>query len=130
MIPDNGNIHKALNVYDFLDSLHKIVSNESGLQGIANKMAGVTLPLGGYFDIFWIFSYIVLVRLRAGMTQKGENMKTEDTQVIDLTSNFEKLKDENKEKLLLVGKKLLSIKSLVTNMKSINKIENKDFENE
>jgi hypothetical protein len=64
------------------------------------------------------------------MTKKGENMKTEDTQVIDLTTNFEKLKDENKEKLLLVGKKLLNIKSLVLNEKSTKRIPNKDFENE
>jgi hypothetical protein len=56
-------------------------------------------------------------------------MKADDIQVTDLTSNFEKLKDENKEKLLLVGKRLLSIKSLVTNEKNTKKIENKDVEN-
>jgi hypothetical protein len=57
-------------------------------------------------------------------------MKADDIQVMDLTSNFEKLKDENKEKLLLVGKRLLSIKSLVMNEKNTNKMENKEFENE
>jgi hypothetical protein len=55
-------------------------------------------------------------------------MKNEDTQVIDLTRNFENLKDENKDKLLIVGKKLLSIKSLVQNEKSMKnkniKLEN------
>jgi hypothetical protein len=64
------------------------------------------------------------------MTKTGDNMKTEDTQVIDLTRNFENLKDDNKEKLLLVGKKLLSIKSLVLNEKSTKRIPNKDIENE
>jgi hypothetical protein len=43
---------------------------------------------------------------------KGVNMK-EDTQLKDLNDNYEKLEDENKDKLLLIGKKLLSIKSLV-----------------
>jgi hypothetical protein len=62
--------------------------------------------------------------------QTGENMKADDIQVMDLTSNFEKLKDENKEKLLLVGKRLLSIKSLVMNEKNTKKIENKEFKNE
>jgi hypothetical protein len=107
----------------------KILSNKSGSWVLTNNIAGVTLPLGGYLNFFRSFSYIVLVRLRAGMTKKGENMKTEDTQVIDLTGNFEKLKDDNKEKLLLVGKKLLSIKSLVQDNKKTKKIDNKDFEN-
>jgi hypothetical protein len=56
-------------------------------------------------------------------------MKNDDTQVTVLTDNFENLKDENKEKLLLVGKKLLSIKSLVRSEYSNNKNENKKFEN-
>ncbi|MFP3088939.1 hypothetical protein LQZ21_01265 [Treponema sp. TIM-1] len=57
-------------------------------------------------------------------------MKNEDTQVIDLTSNFANLKDENKEKLLVVGKKLLSIKSLVMDEKSRKGIRKGTFENE
>jgi hypothetical protein len=64
------------------------------------------------------------------MTNEGVIMKNEDIQVIDLANNFEKLKDENKEKLLLVGKKLLSIKSLVMNKNTRIKIKNGKFENE
>jgi hypothetical protein len=41
----------------------------------------------------------------------------EDTQLRDLNSNYEKLEDENKDKLLIIGKKLLSIKTLVNDEK-------------
>jgi hypothetical protein len=54
-------------------------------------------------------------------------MKDEDVQVIDLASNFEKLEDENKEKLLIIGKKLLSIKSLVTGETTSLKIRGERF---
>ncbi|MDR2758682.1 MAG: hypothetical protein LBB78_04825 [Spirochaetaceae bacterium] len=57
-------------------------------------------------------------------------MKNKDTQVIDLTHNFENLKDENKEKLLIIGQKLLSIKSLVRNEKPIKMNKDIRFENE
>jgi hypothetical protein len=63
------------------------------------------------------------------MTNEGVIMKNEDIQVIDLTSNFEKLEDENKEKLLIVGKKLLSIKNLVTDKNTRMKIRSGKFEN-
>jgi hypothetical protein len=59
------------------------------------------------------------------MTNKGVIMKTDDTQVIDLTSNFENLEDKNKEKLLIIGKKLLSIKSLVMDKNTKKRIRNK-----
>jgi hypothetical protein len=57
-------------------------------------------------------------------------MKNNDTQVLVLTDNFENLKDENKEKLLIVGKKLLSIKKLVKNEKSIKTNKDVKFDNE
>jgi hypothetical protein len=68
--------------------------------------------------------------LGAGTNNKGVVMKNEDIQVTVLTNNFENLKDENKDKLLLVGKKLLSIKSLVRNDNSSKKNDNEKFENE
>lgn len=46
---------------------------------------------------------------------KNERLDNEDTQIIDLTWNYENLEDKNKDKLLIIGKKLLSIKSLVQN---------------
>jgi hypothetical protein len=64
------------------------------------------------------------------MTNEGVIMKSEDIQVVDLTSNFEKLEDENKEKLLLVGKKILSIKSLVMGKNTRMKMQNGKFETE
>jgi hypothetical protein len=57
-------------------------------------------------------------------------MKNNDTQVLVLTDNFENLKDENKEKLLIVGKKLLSIKKLVKNEKSTKINKDVMFKNE
>jgi hypothetical protein len=57
-------------------------------------------------------------------------MKNEDIQVTELTRNFENLKDENKEKLLVVGKKLLSINSLIRNEKSKNIKKDVKFKNE
>jgi hypothetical protein len=57
-------------------------------------------------------------------------MKTEDIQIIDLASNFEKLEDENKEKLLLIGKKLLSIKSLVADKNTGMKLRKEKFKHE
>jgi hypothetical protein len=64
------------------------------------------------------------------MTNKGAGMKTKDIQAMDLASNFEKLEDENKEKLLIIGKKLLSIKSLVADKNTGMKIRNGNFEHE
>jgi hypothetical protein len=64
------------------------------------------------------------------MTDKGVVMKNEDTQVLVLTDNFENLKDENKEKLLIVGEKLLSIKSLVRNENPMKVNKDIKFENE
>jgi hypothetical protein len=61
---------------------------------------------------------------------KGVAMKNDDTQALVLTDNFEKLKEENKEKLLLVGKKLLSIKKLVKNEKLTKINQDINFENE
>jgi hypothetical protein len=57
-------------------------------------------------------------------------MKTEDMQIIDLASNFEKLEDENKEKLLIIGKKLLSIKTLVADKSTGLKLRKKNLEHE
>jgi hypothetical protein len=57
-------------------------------------------------------------------------MKNEDIQVTELTRNFENLKDENKEKLLVVGKKLLSINSLIRNENKKKNNENIKFKNE
>jgi hypothetical protein len=61
------------------------------------------------------------------MGSKGVIMKDEDAQVIDLTRNYESLENENKDKLLIIGKKLLDIKSLVWHGKARKKQEK--FEN-
>jgi hypothetical protein len=53
-------------------------------------------------------------------------MKDEDTQAIDLTLNYENLKEENKDKLLIIGEKLLNIKCLAQNE---DKNEKETFEN-
>jgi hypothetical protein len=80
---------------------------------IKSLLAGVIKNRGFSFEGFPGFFYIISVSLSVQMGRfKGVNMK-EDTQLKDLNDNYEKLEDENKDKLLLIGKKLLSIKSLV-----------------
>jgi hypothetical protein len=44
---------------------------------------------------------------------RGSFMEKEDVQLKELFHNYENLEDENRDKLLLVGKKLLSIEGLV-----------------
>jgi hypothetical protein len=55
------------------------------------------------------------MRVKKAKIMKNERLDNEDTQIIDLTWNYENLEDKNKDKLLIIGKKLLSIKSLVQN---------------
>jgi hypothetical protein len=47
--------------------------------------------------------------------RENESLDDENIQVIDLAYNYENLKDEDKDKLLIIGEKLLSIKSLAQN---------------
>jgi hypothetical protein len=47
--------------------------------------------------------------------KENEGLDDEDTQAIDLVYNYEGLEEKNKDKLLIIGEKLLSIKSLAQN---------------
>ncbi|GHV62513.1 hypothetical protein AGMMS49587_09570 [Spirochaetia bacterium] len=55
-------------------------------------------------------------------------MKNEDVQLKELFVNYENLEDRNKDRLLLVGKKLLNIKNLVKSENTISEFKNENME--
>jgi hypothetical protein len=73
------------------------------------------------FERFQIFLYILSGLFPDRKKDKRVVMKNEDKQILVLTGNFENLKDVNKDKLLIVGKKLLNVKELVMNEKFKNR---------
>jgi hypothetical protein len=79
------------------------------------------------FEHFSSFFYISSIFLRKYFKEWA--MET-DRQLKELFGNFEKLEDDNKDKLLKVGENLLNIKSLVQDDKLENKTIIRISENE
>jgi hypothetical protein len=71
----------------------------------------------------------VIKSRQAGMVNiKRVFMRNEDSQLKELFMNYEDLEDRNKDKLLLVGKKLLSIKNLVKSKNQLSETKKENTE--